>query len=218
MTGWETGFLAAAAVAMIAFGTLYCCRKQEEEKASLIYKALATSMTVLMSGCYAVRFGGSIAWLICIGTVCCMTADIVLEIHFITGAFIFGIGHLFFIAGFMCEVTPFWDTAIIFAVLYFLFLLIFGRFFKKLKKLAYLGAAYLGVLCVMCSMALTMFIRSGTSYGATAAAGGICFVFSDSILAWCKLSKKRKAIHQAVILLLYYSAVYLIALSLYQMR
>ena len=63
------------------------------------YKVSATLMAVLPALYLAIREQNRVSLLIAAGTLCCMAADALLEVQFVTGAAVFAAAHLFFIAG-----------------------------------------------------------------------------------------------------------------------
>ena len=88
-------------------------------------------------------------------------------------------------------------------------------YIRKLGKLAVLGALYVAFLCAMCSMAGTVFLKSPGPSGAAAALGGAAFVASDTILAVNLLGEKNSRKLDKILLVLYYGAVYLLAVCRY---
>ncbi len=98
--------LPAAAVLMVFLGTTYVRKKHETGRKEIGYKVSATLMAVLPALYLAIREQNRVSLLIAAGTLCCMAADALLEVQFVTGAAVFAAAHLFFIAGMLCLVSP----------------------------------------------------------------------------------------------------------------
>ncbi len=120
---------------------------------------------------------------------------------------------------------------IIFAVLTAAACITLFKYFRSLKKKKLFRPliAYIIVLGVMASLAVTAGVcicipgtdgAGGTeagvmSAGMITAAGGICFVVSDLLLGRNRLGRRRSSICGALVLILYYTAVYLFAMRLW---
>ena len=84
---------------------------------------------------------------------------------------------------------------------------------KMVHDAVYLtGAAiYTAFLCGTAAMALSGLIKSGFSLSAIPGAiGGVCFMISDYILAWRTFTKRKERKYSLILLIFYYSAVYLL--------
>lgn len=215
LEGWEIFFLSAAAVLMIFLGTTYVRKKHKTGRKEIGYKVSATWMAVLPALYLALREQSRVSWLIAAGTIFCMTADALLEVHFVTGAAVFAAAHVCFIGGLLCLASPAWYTAVLLCCVYAVLFAILRPYIRKLGKLAVLGALYVAFLCAMCSMAGTVFLKSPGPSGAAAALGGAAFVASDTILAVNLLGEKNSRKLDKILLVLYYGAVYLLAVCRY---
>lgn len=208
--------LGTAAVFMTIFGLVYFFWKESGGRKALIFKALATFMPVLLVLYYAVTSQTPLAWWTFAGIVCYMTADVLLEIWFLAGAAFFGAGHICLIAGILQAGRYSWMAILWFAALYgFMFLILRPHLDKLERRLMVPGFAYAALLCIMAALMAAWGMRAGGVPGILGGAGGICFVISDTILGWSHLSLKRKRRHSAVLLVLYYLAVYLLGCSLH---
>lgn len=200
---------------MAVFGILYKGLEVKWGKKTLIFKAAATAMAVALSLCGTIKYPDAATVMVSAGLVCCMTADVVLEIAFIPGGSLFGAGHLFLIAAFWFWNPPSWETLAVFLAVYGA---VFGMFRKDLpmlgrkKILAYLYLFFLGT---MASMAVTLYVDKPSLWTGCAAAGGICFLASDVMIAWRVVKKRRERWLDLLLLALYYAAVYLIACAVY---
>ena len=215
MKGWEMLLLPAAAVLMVFLGTTYVRKKHETGRKEIGYKVSATLMAVLPALYLAIREQNRVSLLIAAGTLCCMAADALLEVQFVTGAAVFAAAHLFFIAGMLCLVSPGLFTLVLFACVYAVLFAILRPYIRKLGKLAVLGALYVAFLCAMFSMAGTVFFEDPGLSGGAAALGGAAFVASDTILSVNLIGEKNRRKLDKILLVLYYSAVYLLAVCRY---
>lgn len=214
--------LLIAPVLMAVFGSIYFRKKDSSGKGILAFKALATAMPVLLSLYAALQNNGKIFWLICGGAFLCMCADVLLELHFVTGAAVFGAGHICYIAAFVTRVKPDILTAAVFVILIGGMLLLHGRNLSDFHNKLVPAILYALLLCFMAAMAVTILAEEGSPAGIVTALGGIAFFLSDNILVKCKMAEKRSRLSEhrsttagAWLLFLYYLAVYLITAGLY---
>ena len=215
----ETGALLAAAVMMI-LGTYYFRRKKTDRVRALACKAAATAMPgllLLWSIAEGSRLSAGSAWALA-AILFYMTADVLLESKFVLGAAAFGIGHICMTAGFLAERM---DGAVLLTAAGFLCLfmgaayLALHQYFQRLKakKLYAPAVLYIFLLNTMAGCAAAYGILEGGWKGAAAVAGGVCFAVSDLLLGQNRLGQKRSIRKGAVVLILYYLAVYLFAIS-----
>ena len=208
--------LGTAAVFMTIFGLVYLFWKESGGRKALIFKALATLMPVLLALYYAVTSQTLQAWWTFAGIVCYMAADVLLEIWFLAGAASFGMGHICLIVGILQAGRNSWTAIIWFAALYGLMFFVLRPHLDKLEgRLLVPGFVYAALLCIMAALMAAWGMRAGGVPGIIGGAGGICFVISDTILGWRHLSQKKSRGHSAVLLILYYLAVYLLGVSLH---
>lgn len=207
--------LAAAAVLMAGFGLIYFFWKESGSRKPLVFKALATFMPVLLALYRAAVTEEVSAWWIFAGVVFYMAADVLLEIWFLTGVVSFGIGHICVITGFLYMGAASWYVAGCFVILYGMMFVAVRRYLKDLENLLVPGLAYAALLCVMAAMAVSLGIQHFALPAVLTGIGGVCFVVSDTILGWSHLSGKRRRAYSAVLLVLYYLAVYLLAAGQY---
>nr|WP_320960206.1 lysoplasmalogenase family protein [Blautia coccoides] len=215
MRGWDMLLLPATAALIVFLGTAYVRKKHETGRKEIGYKVSATLMAVIPALCLAVREQNRVSWLIAAGTVCCMAADGFLEVCFVAGAAVFAAAHLCFIGGMLCLASPDRFTLLLFVCVYAVLFAILRSYIRELGKLAALGALYVAFLCAMFSMAGTVFFENPGLAGAAAALGGAAFVASDTILAVNLLGEKNSRRLDKILLVLYYGAVYLLAVCRY---
>lgn len=200
-------------IIMVCFGTAYCRMACQPGTKALALKTAATSMPVILALYGALSRGGKVNWLIFLGALLCMSADVLLEIYFIAGAAAFGLAHICFITAFAMNNGADWITIFTFILIYMGIICVFHRDIKGLSKLKIPAFLYMAVLSVMASMGITDGIVRGGTSGVLAALGGIFFVCSDCILGFRLIHKKKEKIYRYAIMSLYYGAVYLIAAS-----
>lgn len=200
---------------MILCGSLYKGLEQRWGKKTLIFKALATAMAV------AVSLAGTMAepvpahWIVTAGLVCCMIADVVLELAFIPGGCLFGAGHLLLIGAYGIWNLPSWKTLAVFLIIYGAVTRMFWKNLPSLGRKKGLALLYLAFLGTMASMAVSLYLDRPAIWSGCAAAGGLCFLCSDVMIAWRVVKKHRERWLDILLLFLYYTAVYLIACAVY---
>ena len=208
--------LGMEAVFMAVFGLVYFFRKESGSRKPLIFKALATFMPVLMALSFAVSSQTPMAWWTFAGIVCYMAADVLLEIWFLAGVASFGVGHICLITGILLDGCGWRNAVILFVILYgFMFLILRPHLNRLERRLLVPGFVYAALLCFMAAFMASWGMNDGSMPGIIRGAGGIFFVISDTSLGWSYLSGKRARWHSAVLLTLYYLAVYFLAVSLY---
>lgn len=210
------GQIAATLLVMIVSGTLYGALRDRYPKGSLIFKALATCMAVLNCGSGLAEGGrDASAWFLFAGLLCCVLADVFLELEFLWGVIVFGIAHLCFITGIYklegIRIGSVLGMLGIYAVLF----LIFRKGLPKLGKLRIPILIYAVVLSFMVSMAVSAAIIIPGISRIFLAVGACAFLVSDSLIAVRTIEKKKSVLLGAVLLGLYYGAVYMLAMSVY---
>lgn len=208
--------LGTAAIFMTVFGLVYFFWKDSGSRKPLIFKALATFMPYcwrFLLPCLPPDSSGLVDFA---GIVCYMAADVLLEIWFLAGVASFGAGHICLITGILLDGRGWRSAVISFVILYgFMFLILRPHLDRLERRLLVPGFVYAALLCIMAAMMASWGIHAGSIQGIIGGAGGIFFVISDTILGWSHLSGKRTRWHSAVLLTLYYLAVYFLAVSLY---
>lgn len=202
----------AAALCMAVFGTIYGSLKGKKGKKELVFKALATSMSVILALEAAWGADSLHRWMIAAGLVFCMAADVLLELKFLCGVVTFGFAHICLLLALIQVSEVRWYTILLTAGMYLVFLAAFAKCLPSLGGLKLPAVVYPALLCGMAALAVTYGIQNQSFHAFTLAAGGICFVVSDFILARRYLMEKKERWYGIAVLLFYYSAVYLIAL------
>ena len=98
MTVWET----AAALVMMAAGSIYGTKKKAWGRRALFFKVLATMSGVLLSLQSALLTPELWRWLLTAGLLLCVAADVLLEIQLLAGVSFFGAAHLCFLGASFC--------------------------------------------------------------------------------------------------------------------
>lgn len=229
------------AVLMTVFGTYYFRNKKSNRKRALLCKALATSVPgfLLLGSRQGAELWGTTGTLLAI--LLYMAADVLLECRFVWGAVCFSIGHICMAAGFLLSGESILDlnrngrlsvetetlclTLVIFAFFVAVACAALHRYFYALKKkkLYYPLLAYILILSMMSALAVAAGVRiccgdageTAAVRGLIPAAGGICFAVSDVLLGRNRLGKHRSVAYGALVLVLYYAAVYLFSMRLW---
>lgn len=207
--------LCIAAIFMLLFGTYYYIQPNKSLWKALIWKGGATFMAVLCALYSAVVIKSPESVLIFLAAFCCMAADVLLQNRFEKGVLVFGIGHLFYMAGYLVMIRPNLFSAVCFVCLLGAMLWIYRNHLPFLKKRKILGILYAVLLCGMTSLAIALAVERRDAFSGMIAAGGIFFFLSDNILISSILGKCREKSYSSLLLILYYAAVYFISISFY---
>lgn len=204
---------------MWLLGSYYFLRKKTDRKKALFCKAAATSLPGLLM-IWAVFNDWTTrpdVWILA-AIFLYMAADVLLECKFVWGAVCFSVGHICMTAVFLSgnfnvkvisgAAVPFclFTTAAHFALRKYIPYL-------KNKKLYLPAVVYVVLLSIMVSFAVLTGILAGGIGGVSSAAGGISFLVSDILLGQNRLGKRRSRLKGALVLILYYLAVFLFVCS-----
>ena len=203
---------------LVLFGLLYGYFREKAGKRALIFKAGATSMAVFAGIYGALQTHRLAEWVIVLGLICCMAADVILEIQFIRGVYLFGAAHLLFILAFCQKVVPTKYTWMIFFGIYVCAFLIFHDKIGMLGDLKRQAFGYMAVLVGMVAMAFTVYLHLQSDMALLYSIGACCFLVSDCIIAWSLVHERRKLTDGVLILTLYYAAVYMIGSAVWIAR
>lgn len=204
---------AVTAVCMVIFAVLYGYYKNKWGNKALIWKALATSMAVIIAAVRVVKTKELYGTLILAGLIMCMTADVALEIDFIKGIMLFGAAHICFAAAYIQRTPANRVTCICLALLYAATVFLFGKDLKRLGDLKIPAFVYMLLLVFMVSMAFTVYRADKGGQALVLLSGALCFFVSDCIIGFRTLRNQKSLALGAAILVLYYSAVYMIGVS-----
>ncbi len=207
----RTTVLAGAAVLMFVTGSLYMAQKDRDRLFALGLKGGTTCVAFCISVWAGVAFGGWFAWLICLATLCCAVADVVLGMNFSAGAVVFGIGHLFYMAayGTKVRIVPAWvlAVAVLAASMYF----VHCRGKAALEKVGWVEWLYCILLSSMTAMAVLFACQRPGQGSLMTAVGAVCFFLSDNLLVKRLRTQDKGRAGDYAVMFFYYLAVYLIA-------
>lgn len=154
------------------------------------------------------------ALILLVGLIFSMLGDIFLEIYFIIGAGLFGLGHIFFLISY-CFISKFRFRDMIYGVLFFLpalLILLFVPIFDFGSTLMLMVCiAYAFVISMMLGKALSNHIAVHSVLTLVILIGSILFFFSDVMLLFSVFGKIQYI--DILCLISYYPAQFLLALS-----
>lgn len=197
---------------IILFGLYYTFfRNHISEDLILIFKVIPMILIFILAAMQKVPHINKYQLLIIVGLIFCMIGDYTLQ-WFIVGLTSFLIGHIFYIFAFTStneRKVPTWTKFALSAYGVIMGTWIAGTVFTSGETV--LAVAVLAYIAVIFMMGWTS-IRTGSTF---ALIGALLFISSDSYLAINKFVTPLPYAHE-VIMLTYYSAQLLIALSILQ--
>lgn len=206
----DTTLLIITAVLMLVLGSIYVAGRERNKRKVLAFKAAATLAADMLAVIAALQEKTVSAWFVAVGIFLYACADILLEIKFIWGILCFGVGHVWMIAGIGLQGISAGASVLIFVLLYGIAFFIFRPYFGRLKQLKMPGLIYAALLCMMSAAAWGAAITAGTMWSWARAVGSLCFVISDGIIGWTFIHRSRTRCSGAILMILYYLAVYLL--------
>lgn len=206
----DTTLLIMTAVLMMVLGSIYVAGRERNKRKVLAFKAAATLAADMLAVIAALQEKTVSAWFVAVGIFLYACADILLEIKFIWGILCFGVGHVWMIAGIGLQGISAGASVLIFVLLYGIAFFVFRPYFRRLKQLKMPGLIYAALLCMMSAAAWGAAITAGTMWSWARAVGSLCFVISDGIIGWTFIHRSRTRCSGAILMILYYLAVYLL--------
>lgn len=206
----DTTLLIITAVLMMVLGSIYVAGRERNKRKVLAFKAAATLAADMLAVIAALQEKTVSAWFVAVGIFLYACADILLEIKFIWGILCFGVGHVWMIAGIGLQGLSAGASVLIFVLLYGIAFFVFRPYFGRLKQLKMPGLIYAALLCMMSAAAWGAAITAGTMWSWARAVGSLCFVISDGIIGWTFIHRSRTRCSGAILMILYYLAVYLL--------
>ena len=189
----------------------------KNEARALTVKAICTLVPVSICLYGIIKTGAPVTtWILFAGLCICLTADVVIGIHFVAGMLVFLCAHLCFIAYFLTLAPLKGHSIVLFALLYALVVKGFWKFVPTLGNRVVPFTIYPAVLMIMFSIAMMLPFALGSVGSVLLAVGAGLFAISDVILAGNTLGDFSK-VKDRVVLYLYYPAVYLLAVSVFYM-
>lgn len=206
----DTTLLIITAVLMMVLGSIYVAGRERNKRKVLAFKAAATLAADMLAVIVALQEKTVSVWFVAVGIFLYACADILLEIKFIWGILCFGVGHVWMIAGIGLQGLSAGASVLIFVLLYGIAFFVFRPYFGRLKQLKMPGLIYAALLCMMSAAAWGAAITAGTMWSWARAVGSLCFVISDGIIGWTFIHRSRTRCSGAILMILYYLAVYLL--------
>jgi uncharacterized membrane protein YhhN len=206
----DTTLLIITAVLMMVLGSIYVAGRERNKRKVLAFKAAATLAADMLAVIAALQEKTVSVWFVAVGIFLYACADILLEIKFIWGILCFGVGHVWMIAGIGLQGISAGASVLIFVLLYGIAFFVFHPYFGRLKQLKMPGLIYAALLCMMSAAAWGAAITAGTMWSWARAVGSLCFVISDGIIGWTFIHRSRTRCSGAILMILYYLAVYLL--------
>ena len=206
----DTTLLIMTAVLMMVLGSIYVAGRERNKRKVLAFKAAATLAADMLAVIAALQEKTVSAWFVAVGIFLYACADILLEIKFIWGILCFGVGHVWMIAGIGLQGISAGASVLIFVLLYGIAFFVFRPYLGRLKQLKMPSLIYAALLCMMSAAAWGAAITAGTMWSWARAVGSLCFVISDGIIGWTFIHRSRTRCSGAILMILYYLAVYLL--------
>lgn len=206
----DTTLLIMTAVLMMILGSIYVAGRERNKRKVLAFKAAATLAADMLAVIAALQEKTVSAWFVAVGIFLYACADILLEIKFIWGILCFGVGHVWMITGIGLQGISAGASVLIFVLLYGIAFFVFRPYLGRLKQLKMPGLIYAALLCMMSAAAWGAAITAGTMWSWARAVGSLCFVISDGIIGWTFIHRSRTRCSGAILMILYYLAVYLL--------
>ena len=206
----DTTLLIITAVLMMVLGSIYVAGRERNKRKVLAFKAAATLAADMLAVIAALQGKTVSVWFVAVGIFLYACADILLEIKFIWGILCFGVGHVWMIAGIGLQGISAGASVLIFVLLYGIAFFVFRPYFGRLKQLKMPGLIYAALLCMMSAAAWGAAITAGTMWSWARTVGSLCFVISDGIIGWTFIHRSRTRCSGAILMILYYLAVYLL--------
>lgn len=191
-------------------------KKQKNKVLSLVFKALPTIMAAMFAGYAALFLPGSddYARLIFLGLCTCVFADVLLEIRFEVGGFLFFLGLVLYVLALSrYRVLSWWCLTVFLIAAAALEIFVHSYRNRVPARFLLLGLRiYALALSALLAFSLPLpFLAPGTR-SVLAAAGAALFVASDMTLCYNTVQKKPTLWHY-LSLGIYYSAQLLLGLS-----
>lgn len=195
------------AAALTATGPMYLTVKKKNRDLGIFFKVLTTAL--IASVTLFAKDKSAATWLFFGGLCVCAAADALLEYKFKVGMVVFLCAHLFYISAYILLGRVTAASAVIFALLFAITLVLVK--FKAEKSLKIVGIVYGAVISAMVSLAVPYAFSQGSILFGL---GAILFFASDSVIA-LTLGKRNKLWMDILILVTYWGAQTLIALAAY---
>lgn len=208
MMSYSLGFALAMLLMMFSLGVSYQIAKETGwfgKPATLVFKGLTTFVAAVLA-LYAYSISGAeYALVLAVGIALCALADVLLELHFLSGTACFAAGHILYITAFIKRSPPQTANILVFLVLAGISYLVMQRARKNMGNQVLPYFVY--ALIISCMVAMSI------HQPMLATVGALMFAASDAIIAR-RLIKPQASDWDRACILLYYMAQYLLAASL----
>lgn len=178
---------------------------------TLLLKAACTAVGVALSLWAVLSKTDAFSVLVFCALLVCMAADVILELHFVSGMLVFLCGHLLLIAALLLLAQPQWTSLPLWALFYSGTVLFFRKYIPQLGKLLLPFMVYPVILLGMLSLALPLPFVLHSAGSWLLAAGALLFSCSDLLLAHNIITKK----HNHLVMYWYETAIFFLALSVF---
>ena len=209
--------LAAVVLTWALCMPLHFYGKQKKNKVlSLVFKALPTIMAAMFAGYAALCLPASddYAKLIFLGLCTCVFADVMLDIRFEIGGFLFFLGHVLYVLALSRYRVLSWWCLTVFVIAAAVLEIFVYRYREKVPARFILLGLHIYALALSALLAFSLplpFLAPG-SRSVLAASGAVLFVVSDMTLCYNTVQKKPTLWHY-ISLGIYYTAQLLLGLS-----
>jgi uncharacterized membrane protein YhhN len=204
----QIGFTLSILVMMLTMGLSYQIASETGWYAfpvRLAFKGLTTFFAAVLAFYAYMQNGQDYALVMVAGIVLCAAADVLLELHFLTGMACFAVGHLFYIASFWMRSKPGTISLLLFAVLFVLCTLtaLWARKKASIDVLPF----------YLYSLIISMMVASSVGQTPLAFLGAVFFILSDAIIGRRMVFPEKNPWDRSCIAL-YYSAQFILAIGL----
>ncbi len=180
---------------------------------SYLFKPLTTLLILLYAFCFSAELNSFVV-LILLGLILSLIGDIFLlstkEKCFTGGLTSFLLAHIAYIVAFSLQLTLFQFHWWVIIVMLLYAIVFYSLLYSKLGSDRIAVAVYIVIIVVMGAVAVNVYIADKSLPSFYMMLGALCFMFSDSVLAWDKFKCRLK--HEpSLVMISYYLAQYLIA-------
>ena len=150
-----------------------------------------------------------------IGLIFAMLGDIILNIEFIAGAVLFGVGHIFFFIAYLFIEKFSWKDLLVSAIIFIpsmLFILLAPIFNFNSDLMVAVAVIYALIISLMTGKAISNLVKNRSLQNIIIAVGSIMFFLSDLMLLLGRFA--GLPVVSIICLVLYYPAEFLLAFSI----
>ena len=186
----------------------------------LLLKSLASSVFVIigvLNLIYAILIKTKLMFpiMMSIGLIFAMLGDIILNIEFIAGAVLFGVGHIFFFIAYLFLEKFSWKDLLVSAIIFIpsmLFILLAPIFNFNSDLMVAVAVIYALIISLMTGKAISNLVKNRSLQNIIIAVGSIMFFLSDLMLLLGRFA--GLPVVSIICLVFYYPAEFLLAFSI----